>query len=108
MLKAITDKTTAVIIDSPNNPTGAVYTQHADATGQCSARGQRSARSRESDYALISDEPYREIVYGAEVPLVPSIYEHTICATSYSKSLSLPGERVDASWFPIRILRRIV
>lgn len=43
---------------------------------------------------LISDEPYREIVYGAEVPWVPSIYEHTIVCYSYSKSLSLPGERV--------------
>ena len=43
---------------------------------------------------LISDEPYREIVYGAEVPWVPSIYEHTIVCYSYSKSLSLPGERI--------------
>jgi len=43
---------------------------------------------------LISDEPYREIVYGTEVPWVPSIYEHTIVCYSYSKSLSLPGERV--------------
>ncbi len=57
---------------------------------------------------LISDEPYREIVYGAEVPWVPSIYEHTIVCYSYSKSLSLPGERVGGSWFPIRILRQLV
>ena len=43
---------------------------------------------------LISDEPYREITYGAEVPWVPSLYEHTVVCYSYSKSLSLPGERV--------------
>ncbi len=54
VLKAISDKTAAVIIDSPNNPTGAVYTRDTlSATGQCSARGQRQTRPRESDYAHI-------------------------------------------------------
>ena len=51
-------------------------------------------KGREHPIYLISDEPYRELTYGAEVPWVPSIYEHTVVCYSYSKSLSLPGERV--------------
>lgn len=89
---AITPRTAAVIIDSPNNPTGAVYTRE---TLDALAEVLRAANeTREQPIFLISDEPYREIVYGAEVPWVPSIYEHTIVCYSYSKSLSLPGERV--------------
>ena len=89
---AITSRTAAVIIDSPNNPTGAVYTR---ATLEALADVLRAANEgREQPIFLISDEPYREIVYGAEVPWVPSIYEHTVVCYSYSKSLSLPGERV--------------
>lgn len=89
---AITPCTAAVIIDSPNNPTGAVYTRE---TLEALAGILRAANDkREQPIFLISDEPYREIVYGAEVPWVPSIYEHTIVCYSYSKSLSLPGERV--------------
>ena len=89
---AITPNTAAVIIDSPNNPTGAVYTREnleALAMALSQANG-----AREQPIFLISDEPYREVVYGAEVPWVPSIYEHTVVCYSYSKSLSLPGERV--------------
>lgn len=89
---AITPNTAAVIIDSPNNPTGAVYTREnleALAMVLSQANG-----AREQPIFLISDEPYREVVYGAEVPWVPSIYEHTVVCYSYSKSLSLPGERV--------------
>ncbi len=89
---AITDRTAAVIIDSPNNPTGAVYTR---ATLEALADVLRAANEgREQPIFLISDEPYREIVYGAEVPWAPSIYEYTVVCYSYSKSLSLPGERV--------------
>ena len=94
VLKAITDKTAAVIIDSPNNPTGAVYTRDTLtrlAKVLCEVNAKRDP---ENPIMLISDEPYREIVYGAEVPWVPSIYEHTIVCYSYSKSLSLPGERI--------------
>lgn len=93
---AITDKTAAIIIDSPNNPTGAVYPRSVLerlANVLHEANKTRAARDLEPIY-LISDEPYREIVYGAEVPWVPSIYEHTVVCYSYSKSLSLPGERV--------------
>ena len=89
---AITPKTAAVIIDSPNNPTGAVYTRK---TLEALADVLNAAnKGREQPIFLISDEPYREIVYGAEVPWVPSIYDDTIVCYSYSKSLSLPGERV--------------
>lgn len=89
---AITPKTAAVIIDSPNNPTGAVYTRE---TLEALASVLEAANEdRKQPIFLISDEPYREIVYGAEVPWVPSIYRDTIVCYSYSKSLSLPGERV--------------
>ncbi len=89
---AITERTAAVIVDSPNNPTGAVYTQQ---TLEALAEVLRSAsEGREQPIFLVSDEPYREITYGADVPWVPSIYENTIVCYSYSKSLSLPGERV--------------
>ena len=89
---AITPRTAAVIIDSPNNPTGAVYT--AETLEALAAVLRQANEGREQPIFLISDEPYREIVYGAEVPWVPSVYEHTIVCYSYSKSLSLPGERV--------------
>ncbi len=89
---AITERTAAVIIDSPNNPTGAVYTKE---TLEALADVLRAAsEGREQPIFLISDEPYREITYGADVPWVPSIYENTLVCYSYSKSLSLPGERV--------------
>ncbi len=89
---AITAKTAAVIIDSPNNPVGAVYTrENLEALAAM-------LRAKEEEFGhpiyLISDEPYREIVYGAEVPYVPAIYARTLVCYSYSKALSLPGERV--------------
>ena len=89
---AITPCAAAVIIDSPNNPTGAVYTRETLEALACVLRA--ANEGREQPIFLISDEPYREIVYGAEVPWVPSIYENTVVCYSYSKSLSLPGERV--------------
>lgn len=89
---AITTKTSAVIIDSPNNPTGAVYGREVL---EDLAEALRDAeRELGIEVYLISDEPYREIVYGAEVPWVPGIYARTIVCYSYSKSLSLPGERI--------------
>lgn len=89
---AITPRTAAVIIDSPNNPTGAVYTR--EALDALAAVLSAANADRDEPIYLISDEPYREIVYGVEVPWVPSIYENTVVCYSYSKSLSLPGERV--------------
>lgn len=94
VLKAITDKTAAVIIDSPNNPTGAVYTRDTLTRLANVLREVNAKRDSENPITLIPDEPYREIVYGAGVPWVPSIYENTVVCYSYSKSLSLPGERV--------------
>lgn len=89
---AITPRTAAVIIDSPNNPTGAVYTR--ETLESLAAVLEEANAGREQPIFLISDEPYREIVYGAEVPWVPSVYEDAVVCYSYSKSLSLPGERV--------------
>ena len=89
---AITPRTAAVIIDSPNNPTGAVYTR--ETLESLAAVLEEANTGREQPIFLISDEPYREIVYGAEVPWVPSVYEDTVVCYSYSKSLSLPGERI--------------
>ena len=86
--KAITPKTKAIVVDSPNNPTGAVYTRE-----NLLAFAAMLTLADHPIY-LVCDEPYREIVYGAEVPWVPAIYPRTIVCYSYSKSLSLPGERI--------------
>ncbi len=89
---AITSSTKAVMIDSPNNPVGAVYArENLEALAEV-----LSAKSVElgQPIYLISDEPYREIAYDVEVPWVPDIYKRTIVCYSYSKSLSLPGERI--------------
>lgn len=90
--RAITDKTAAVIIDSPNNPTGAIYTRE-NLIALADVLRWRSGEIGHPIY-LISDEPYREITYGKEVPWVPGIYMRTIVCYSYSKSLSLAGERL--------------
>ena len=89
---AFTPKTAGIIINSPNNPVGAVYTrENLEALAALLSR-------KEEEYGhpiyLISDEPYREITYGADVPCVPAIYPRTLVCYSYSKALSLPGERV--------------
>ncbi len=91
--EAITDKTKAVLINSPNNPTGRIYTKkELDSLGQLLRH--HSQRRGEPIY-LISDEPYRNIVYdGTTVPSVFDAYNETFVATSFSKDLSLPGERI--------------
>ncbi len=89
---AITPKTSAIIINSPNNPVGTVYTRASlEALANMLQRKEQELGTR---IMLIADEPYREIVYGAEVPYVPSLYQDTIVCYSFSKSLSLPGERI--------------
>lgn len=91
--KALSDKTKAVIINSPNNPSGVVYTE------ECIKKLARilkefSVKRGEPVY-LISDEPYRELVYGeVKVPFTMSYYERSIVCYSFSKCLSLPGERI--------------
>ena len=90
---AVNEKTKAVIVNSPNNPSGVVYSEET-IVKMCDI-----LRKKEKEYGhtiyLIADEPYREIVYeGVEVPYVPNYYENTFVCYSYSKSLSLPGERI--------------
>ncbi len=89
---AITPKTKAVIINSPNNPVGSVYAR--ENLEALAAALNAAEKDLGTQIYLISDEPYREVTYGAEVPWVPTIYDRTIVCYSYSKSLSLPGERV--------------
>lgn len=90
---AVGEKTRAVIVDSPNNPVGVVYSRE-NLTALSEALEEAQERYGGPVY-LISDEPYREIAYeGIEVPWIPSIYRNTVVCYSYSKSLSLPGERV--------------
>lgn len=90
---AITERTRAVVVNSPNNPVGTVYSRES-LEALAALLEERSAAYGAPIY-LVSDEPYREIAYaGVEVPWVPSIYANTIVCYSYSKSLSLPGERI--------------
>ena len=90
---AITDKTKAVLINSPNNPTGKVYSQEdlKDLGELLSVYGKKLGRP----IYLVSDEPYRKIVYdGISVPSVFDAYPESFVVTSFSKDLSLPGERI--------------
>ncbi len=90
--KILTPKTKAVIINSPNNPSGAVYSEETIKK----LAEVLTAKSKEFGHAIfiISDEPYREIAYNVEVPYVPKFYDNTLVCYSYSKSFSLPGERI--------------
>ena len=90
---AITERTAAIIINSPNNPTGAVYSE--ESIKAIASVLYEKSREYGRDIYLIADEPYRELVYdGANVPFIPNFYDNTIVCYSYSKSLSLPGERI--------------
>ena len=90
--KAIGKHTKAVILNSPNNPTGAVYA-HEEIKGLAKLLHEKS-KEKGAPIFLISDEPYRELVYGVQVPYVMNFYENTIVCYSFSKSLSLAGERI--------------
>lgn len=90
--KLITKNTKAVIINSPNNPSGVVYNQ-STITKLCNLLNKATVKYNQPIY-IISDEPYREITYGADVPYIPLYYKNTVVCYSYSKSLSLPGERI--------------
>ncbi len=90
---AINEHTKAVIVNSPNNPTGVVLTRES-IQALCAILEKKSVQYGHPIY-LISDEPYRELVYGdTEVPYIPCFYKNTIVCYSFSKSLSLPGERI--------------
>ncbi len=91
--KAITEKTKAVIINSPNNPSGVVYTVET-IEKMC-----KVLNDKQEEYGhpifLITDEPYRELVYDdTKVPYMINYYDNTFVCYSYSKALSLPGERI--------------
>ena len=89
----ITPATKAVIVNSPNNPSGVVYSEET-VTALCEVLRRKSKEYGRAIY-LIADEPYRELVYsGVTVPYLMNYYDNTLVCYSYSKSLSLPGERI--------------
>ncbi len=97
--KRLTENTAALIINSPNNPSGVVYTRQT--LERLAALLTEKARQFGHPIYIVSDEPYRELVYdGVEVPFLPAIYPDTIVCYSYSKSLSLPGERIGYVYVP--------
>ena len=94
----LTERTQAVILNSPNNPSGVVYTRQT--LEQLAALLEKKAAQYGHPIYIISDEPYRELAYGVEVPFLPLIYRDTVVCYSYSKSLSLPGERIGYVYVP--------
>lgn len=91
--KRITPKTKAVIINNPNNPTGVIYDE--DTIRALAAVLEKKQEEYGTGILLISDEPYRELAYGGkEVPFVTKYYKNSVVGYSYSKSLSVPGERI--------------
>ena len=89
----ITPNTKAVIVNTPNNPTGVVYSE--ETIKKMAAIMEAKQKEYGTEIYLISDEPYRELAYdGVEVPYLTKYYANTIVGYSYSKSLSLPGERI--------------
>lgn len=90
---ALTKNTKAIIVNSPNNPTGVVLS--SETLEKLAELLEAKQKEFGSDIYVIADEPYRELVYGdVEVPYIPNFYDKTIVCYSYSKSLSLPGERI--------------
>jgi aspartate aminotransferase len=89
---AITEKTRVMLINSPNNPTGAVYS--AEELTDLARVLDRASRKFGRRIYLVSDEPYRKIIYEGRVPSVFQAYPHSIVVSSYSKELSLAGERI--------------
>lgn len=93
MAEMITEKTRAVIVNSPNNPTGVVYSEETIKKLAQTLRNKQEELGTE--IYIISDEPYRELAYdGVEVPYITKYYDNTIVGYSWSKSLSIPGERI--------------
>lgn len=91
--RKITSRTKAVIVNTPNNPTGVVYSE--ETIRRLAAIMEAKQKEYGTEIFLISDEPYRELVYdGAKVPYLTKYYANTVVGYSFSKSLSLPGERI--------------
>ena len=96
---ALNPNTQAIILNSPNNPAGTVYT--AETLGKLAALLERKSAEFGKTIYIISDEPYRELVYGGVIaPWIPGIYDSTVVCYSWSKSLSLPGERIGYVYVP--------
>ncbi len=90
---AVTTRTKAILINSPNNPSGQIYSK--DSLSQLGALLRKEGRNLNRTLYLISDEPYRKITFdGVKVPSIFSSYVESLIATSYSKDLSIPGERI--------------
>ena len=90
---ALDENVAAVIINSPNNPTGAIYSK-SDIKALSEILNKKSKKYGKPIY-IISDEPYRELAYdGIKVPFIPKYYDNTVVCYSFSKSLSIPGERI--------------
>jgi aspartate aminotransferase len=97
--EALTPSTNAIIVNSPNNPSGTVYT--AETLKKLAAILERKSEEYGHPIYIISDDPYRELVYdGVQAPFLPLIYPNTVVCYSFSKSLSLPGERIGYIYVP--------
>ena len=94
----LSPNTQAIIINSPNNPSGVVYT--AETLRELGNLLKKKSEAFGHPIYIVSDEPYRELTYGCTAPFVPNIYPDTIVCYSYSKSLSLPGERIGYVYVP--------
>lgn len=97
--QCLTENTAALIVNSPCNPSGTVYTE--ETLRQLAKLLQEKSRRFGHPIYIIADEPYRELVYGGiTAPFIPTIYKNTVVCYSYSKSLSLPGERIGYIYVP--------
>ena len=98
LVAMVTPATQAVIVNSPNNPSGTVYTQETILA--LGALLEEKGKEFGHPIYIIADDPYRELTYGCTAPFIPNLYPNTIVCYSYSKSLSLPGERIGYVYVP--------
>ena len=96
--ESLNPNTAALILNSPNNPSGVVYS--VETLEKLAALLKKKAEEFGHPLYIISDEPYRELTYGCTAPWIPHIYPDTVVCYSYSKSLSLPGERIGYVYVP--------
>lgn len=97
--KTINEHSVAVVINSPNNPSGVVYTE--ETLKKIAELLERKSKEYGHPIYIVADEPYRELVYdGVKVAFIPNVYDNTIVCYSWSKSLSLPGERIGYVYVP--------